>query len=50
MTYSDYTVLSTTERKILRKIFGLICNMVTKEYETRHDVNLQNMYGRPNVQ
>lgn len=46
----DYYKLSTTERKVLRKIFDPVFNMETRTYERRHNIDLQNtMYGKPNI-
>jgi len=48
-TKGDYSKLSTTERKVLKKIFGPVYNMETRAYERRHNNDLQNLYGRSNI-
>lgn len=45
----NYSKLSKTERKIHREIFGPVYNMETETYEKRHNKDLQNPYGRPNI-
>lgn len=48
-TKGDYAKLCTTERKVLTKIFGPVYNIETRTYERRHNNDLQNLYGRPNI-
>jgi len=48
-TKDDYSKLSSTEIKVLRKIFGPVFNMKTRTYERRHNNDLQHMYGRRNI-
>lgn len=48
-TKDDYAKLCTTERKVLRKIFGPVYNVETRPYERRHNNDKQSLYERPNI-
>jgi len=49
-TKGDIAKLYTTERKVLRKIFDPVYNIIeTRTYERRYNSNLQSLYGRSNI-
>jgi len=37
------------ERKILRKMYGPLHDRETEQFERRHNNELQERYGRPNI-
>jgi len=48
-TKGNHQSLITFERKILRKIYGPLYNRETEQFERRHNNDLRELYGRPNI-